>query len=116
MQRTRRLHVQQRPEQEDIPISKADILSDTGDRGSGVYCSMLSYVHRDRTDCLGQGVQDGHFDFHTVPELCTTRVRVQCCLTSTETLQTTRDGEPRTATSTFTQLLNCSRGTQLAEQ
>ena len=32
--------------------------------------------------------------------------RVQCCFTSTETLQTFGDGEPTTATSTFTQLLN----------
>ena len=28
-----------------------------------------------------------------------------CCFTSTETVRTIRDGEPRTATSTFTQLL-----------
>ena len=28
----------------------------------------------------------------------------KCCFTSTETIRTTRDGEPRTATSTFTQL------------
>ena len=27
--------------------------------------------------------------------------QVQCCLTSTETLRIIRDGEPRTATSTF---------------
>ena len=33
-------------------------------------------------------------------------VRVQCCFTSTETVVTVRDGEPRMATSTFTQLLN----------
>ena len=31
---------------------------------------------------------------------------VQCCFTSTETTRTIRDGEPRTATSTFTQLLS----------
>ena len=31
---------------------------------------------------------------------------VQCCFTSTETVPTIKDGEPRTATSTFTQLLN----------
>ena len=31
-------------------------------------------------------------------------VQVQCCFTSTETIQATRDGEPRTATLTFTQL------------
>ena len=33
-------------------------------------------------------------------------VEVQFCFTSTETVRTIRDGEPRTATSTFTQLLN----------
>ena len=38
--------------------------------------------------------------------LCKT---VQCCFTSTETLRTIRDGEPRTATSTFTQLLSSDR-------
>ena len=31
---------------------------------------------------------------------------VQCCFTSTETIRTIRDEEPRTVTSTFTQLLN----------
>ena len=31
---------------------------------------------------------------------------VQCCFTSTETVPTIRDGEPRTPTSTFTQLLS----------
>ena len=31
---------------------------------------------------------------------------VQCCFTFTETIRKIRDGEPRTATSTFTQLLN----------
>ena len=31
---------------------------------------------------------------------------VHCCFTSTETIRTIRDGEPRTATSTFTQLLS----------
>ena len=29
---------------------------------------------------------------------------LQCCFTSTETISTIRDGEPRTATSAFTQL------------
>ena len=33
-------------------------------------------------------------------------VRVQCCFRSTETVQTIRDGEPRMATSTFTQILS----------
>ena len=36
-------------------------------------------------------------------ELKTTQV--QCCFTSIETIRTIRDGEPRPATSTFTQLL-----------
>ena len=30
---------------------------------------MLLYVHRDRTDYLGRGAQDGHLDFHIAPEL-----------------------------------------------
>ena len=34
------------------------------------------------------------------------RLLVQCCFTSTETIRRIRDGKPRTATSTFTQLLN----------
>ena len=33
-------------------------------------------------------------------------VRVQCHFTSTETIRLIRDGEPRAATSTFTQLLS----------
>ena len=35
---------------------------------------------------------------------------VQYCFTSTETVRTIRDGEPRTATSTSTQLLRSMRG------
>ena len=35
-----------------------------------------------------------------------TSKQVQCCFTSTETVRTIRDGEPSTATSTFTQLLS----------
>ena len=35
-----------------------------------------------------------------------TQVQLQCCFTSTETIKTIRDGEPRTVTSTFTQLLS----------
>ena len=31
--------------------------------------------------------------------------QIQCCFTFTETIGTSKDGEPRTATSTFTQLL-----------
>ena len=46
---------------------------------------------------LETGAQDGHLDSHTASELC----QVQCCITSTETVRIIRDGEPRTATSTF---------------
>ena len=35
------------------------------------------------------------------------RIKVQCYFTSTETMGTIRDVEPRTATSTFTQLSLC---------
>ena len=31
---------------------------------------------------------------------------IQCCSTSTENIRTVRDGEPRTSTSTFSQLLS----------
>ena len=36
-----------------------------------------------------------------------------CCFTSTETIRTIRDGEPRTATSTFTQLLSSECDTEV---
>ena len=51
----------------------------------------------------GRRAQDGHFDFHTAPELSHL---LQCCSTSTEAIRLIRDGEPRTASSTFTQLLS----------
>ena len=35
-----------------------------------------------------------------------TIINVQCCFTSAESVRTIRDGEPRTTTSTFTQLMN----------
>ena len=38
-----------------------------------------------------------------------TNSQVQCCLKSTETVRTVRDGEPRTATSTLTQLLSSDK-------
>ena len=34
------------------------------------------------------------------------QIYVHCCFTSTETITTVRDGEPRTSNSTVTQLLN----------
>ena len=53
---------------------------------------MLLYVHRDHKDFWGRGAQDGHLDFHTVPEL-----RGQFRFTSTRdsllgTIQSTQDG------------------------
>ena len=64
----------------------------------------MLYVHRDRKDYKEREAQDGHRLFHTARELCDTTV--QCCFTSTETVWIIRDGEPSTATSTFTQLLS----------
>ena len=71
--------------------------------------SALLYDHRDR-NCLGllgtgSPPQDGHLDFHT-HLLSSADIQVQCCFTSKETVRTVRGGEPRTATSTFTQLLS----------
>ena len=42
----------------------------------------------------------------SVPQLKTLGVQLQCCFTSTETVRTIMDGESRTATWTFTQLLS----------
>ena len=76
---------------------------------------------------LGRTAQDIHLDSHTAPELCLGTGQslslicqptsedmnlyilvffFRCCFTSTETIRLIRDGEPRTATSTFTQLLS----------
>ena len=67
------------------------------------FSSVLLYVHRDHKDYKGRGAQDGHLDFHTAPEFWPI---VQCCFTSTETVGTIRDEEPKTSTSAFTQLLS----------
>ena len=69
-----------------------------------VPCSLLLYVHRDHKDYQGWGAQDCHLDFHTAPELWW--FLVHCCFMSIETIRTIRDGEPRTATLTFTQPLS----------
>ena len=72
---------------------------------------MLLYVHRNRTDSKGQGTQDGHLDFHTnSAKLSRWRdwpfiVEIEF----TEIARTIRDREPRTATSTFTQLLSSAK-------
>ena len=62
--------------------------------------SMLLYVHRDCTDYYGRGTKDVHLHFHTVLSSDSLSVQVQCCFTSTETVRTITDGEPRTSTST----------------
>ena len=50
----------------------------------------------------------GRIDCSRCVSQLTSFPRVQCCFTSTETVRTIRDGdsEPRTSTSTFTQLLS----------
>ena len=54
--------------------------------------------------CLSTGPEGGFYGyFHRGKQ---EQVQVQCCFTSTETTRTVSDGEPRTATSTFTQLLS----------
>ena len=72
----------------------------------GEFKFNVALLHSDHKDYLGRGTQNSHLDFHTVPELCyQIQVQVQCCFTSKATTRTIRDGEPRTTTSTFTQLL-----------
>ena len=61
---------------------------------------QFNVVHRDHKDYLGQGAQDGHLNSQTAPELRTQTV--QCRFTSTETIRTIWDREPRTAPSTLT--------------
>ena len=46
-------------------------------------------------------------------ETKTQAVLVECCFTSTETVGLFRDGEPRTATSTLTQLLSSEGGVMM---
>ena len=51
-----------------------------------------------------RGSQDGRLDSHTAPELLSSSFNV--ALRPLETIRTIRGGEPRTATSTFTQFLS----------
>ena len=57
------------------------------------------------TDHQGLGAQDGHIDCHTAPELCGNNVFFSYFNVALRPQRPVRDGEPRTATSTFTQLL-----------
>ena len=38
--------------------------------------SVLLYVHRNHEAYRRRGAHDGHLDFHTAPQLCTTPVEV----------------------------------------
>ena len=57
----------------------------------------------DRAAVNTRGPDDGE---RTTVVVVVAVVQVQCCFTSTETVRTIRDGEPRTSTSTFTQRLS----------
>ena len=72
--------------------------------------SVLLGVLKDYTDCYGRGAQDGNLDFHTAPDLGREHLPLLllCCLASSKTIRTIMDGEPRTATSTFTAQLRSS--------
>ena len=58
--------------------------------------------NRSQQPVMVHGCSDDHKEWRVRQ----TRACVRCCLTSTETVRTVRDGEPRTATPTLTQLLN----------
>ena len=66
--------------------------------------SVLLYVHGDHKAYQGRGSRDGHLDFQTMCYM----ILCSVILTSTETIRTVRDGDPRTAISIFTQLLSGS--------
>ena len=51
-------------------------------------------------------IRDVHIDFYTAPELSLSVFFFKWCFMSTETIRTVSGGDPRTATSTFTQLLS----------
>ena len=72
-------------------------------------CSSFSVALRPHYGLLGtgeRGPQDVHLDFHTTPELCWSCSSFGVALRPQRPLGTIRDREPRTATSTFTQLLS----------
>ena len=78
---------------------------------------MPTHLSQQHNDCyFGDGnachiTQVTSVETETTPDMgkcmkTTTAGQVQCCFTSAETSRTIKDGEPRTATSTFTQLLS----------
>ena len=68
--------------------SNAEIYTAATTLPSTTHTETLSVRFRDRVGYAGAYVQ------------------VQCCFTSTKTIRTVTDGEPSTATKTFTQLLS----------
>ena len=64
-------------------------------------CIRVSYVNRHKKRL----VFSLPLFLYDVSIIVVSIVRVQCCFTSTETIRRIRDGEPMSATSTFTQLL-----------
>ena len=78
--------------------------------GLAHYTTWLLWTEEEEEDCvleLGSCVEV-EVDVLGSPYLTVSTVsvaEVQCCFTSTKTIRTVRHGEPRTATSSFTQLL-----------
>ena len=81
--------------------------------------SALPGIGGTTSECFSQSIFTGRYNTATTQALKYLHARAykqrrravaenlsQCCFTSTETIRTIRDGEPWTATSTFTQLLS----------
>ena len=79
--------------------------------------NLYIYMHREHAVntqsamCRGHAASDALIHYKALRVRATGRelastATFQCCLTSTETIRTVRDGDPRTATSAFTQLLS----------
>ena len=83
-----------------------------------IQCSALviqsNVASRPQRPCglLGTGSPGRPLDFHTASELPTSSFR-NVALTSREKVGNIRDREPRTSTSTFTQLLNSDQVTNI---
>ena len=74
---------------------------------AGQYIATLSGLVTCLLSCLMCAVGPCRVVYAVLCAPCTRQMdSVQCCFAFTETLQTIRDGEPRSATSTFTQLLS----------
>ena len=77
--------------------------------GGGLYLTTFSPSIKGGERKLGiEPMLSRHFPAQSLKSRahCPPATRVHCCFTSTDTIGTIRDGEPRTATSTFTQFLS----------